>query len=498
MILSVRWYSLFAGSISHNWSPRKAKHRGFSPELESRPSLKPLLPTSPPTPLYGPGAHGRRAASSRPPRHDQEAETEQVENEGYNSATDFEGFDDLLDDNTADDLTTESAATAAAESAVSESDTAPLRTEGRGETSPSELRAAWLEKQKATKLRDAQSRISKSSKKGERSVSGSSRMNHATSPDVVPSTPQDHVPAGGPTTSVQATASQVEVPSSDPETDKPDVPLRDDGRVRVKAMRRRLGLTHGKKCLNCETTNKKDCPGPSQRSQRCKSSKPSPPALQPHPNVVMKTSTQCGFPFPYTSERVDTVEEGLNKRLDKLESVAINTKVTPIPRTLARCSTKTPSSFTLAILAEGQATNARMNAMESRMAPKATMRPPNYFPNIYIFSAKEEGDNKLRSQGAKFAQELQDLRFTSSEQRLSTAEKKVETMWSYMTATSQGEEKEKTQELEVEKDNEMTDHAIAGNSYPKASPDAAVTYALSSEDEFPYLDVRDLDEFDFE
>ncbi|KAF5562215.1 hypothetical protein FNAPI_3317 [Fusarium napiforme] len=60
-----------------------AKHRGFSPELELRPSLRPLLPTAPPTPLYGPGARVRATSSSRP-RHDRE----------YDSATDFEGFQD--------------------------------------------------------------------------------------------------------------------------------------------------------------------------------------------------------------------------------------------------------------------------------------------------------------------------------------------------------------------------------------------------------------------
>ncbi|KAF5711283.1 hypothetical protein FMUND_9024 [Fusarium mundagurra] len=176
--------------------PRKAKHRGFSPELEPRPSLRPLLPTSPPTPLYGPGARRRRATSSRRPRgltHDQqaeneeaeneeaeneEAENEEVENQEYGSATDFEGFQDLLDDTTAEDnADTESAATAAAKStasksdvvaesnvdsesaaaaaataksAASKSDAAPLRTEDKGETSPSELRAARREKQKAT------------------------------------------------------------------------------------------------------------------------------------------------------------------------------------------------------------------------------------------------------------------------------------------------------------------------------------------------------------
>ncbi|PNP80787.1 hypothetical protein FNYG_05915 [Fusarium nygamai] len=220
-----RWYSLFAGSISHNWSPRKAKHRGFSPELEPRPSLRPLLPTSPPTPLCGPGARvwnhltivsellltifqGRCATSSRCPRgltHDQEAENEEAENEEaeneevenqevswnrfgvkagwhsnqsqYDSATDFEGFQDLLDDTTAEDnadtesaataaakstasksdavtesnVDSESAAAAAAKSAASKSDAAPLRTEDKGETSPSELRAARREKQKATR-----------------------------------------------------------------------------------------------------------------------------------------------------------------------------------------------------------------------------------------------------------------------------------------------------------------------------------------------------------
>ncbi|KAG9503023.1 hypothetical protein J7337_005860 [Fusarium musae] len=122
----VRWYYLFAGRISHNWSPRKAKHRGFSPELGSRPSIQRLLPTGPPTPLYGPGARVQ-ASSSRRPRRGQE----------YDSATDFEGFPD-------DNAGRESAAAAAAKYA------APLRTEDRGETSLSALRAARRGKQKAT------------------------------------------------------------------------------------------------------------------------------------------------------------------------------------------------------------------------------------------------------------------------------------------------------------------------------------------------------------
>ncbi|SCV28987.1 uncharacterized protein FFB14_02205 [Fusarium fujikuroi] len=78
----VRWYSLFAGRISHNWSPRKAKEHGFSPELGPRPSLRPLLPTGPPTPLYGPRALGNRATSSgRPHRSPREAEEEEEEEE---------------------------------------------------------------------------------------------------------------------------------------------------------------------------------------------------------------------------------------------------------------------------------------------------------------------------------------------------------------------------------------------------------------------------------
>ncbi|KAF5528829.1 hypothetical protein FNAPI_14089, partial [Fusarium napiforme] len=86
---------------------------------------------------------------------------------------------------------------------------------------------------------------------------------------------------------------------------------------------------------------------------------------------------------------------------------------------------------------------------------------------------KEEEENKLRSQGAKFAQELSDPRFAALEHRLSAAEKKadavaaaaatekkkaekkekelldrvqqlekkVEMMWSFMTKVSEAEEK---------------------------------------------------------
>lgn len=40
--------------------------------------------------------------------------------------------------------------------------------------------------------------------------------------------------------------------------------------------------------------------------------------------------------------------------------------------------------------------------------------------------------------------------------------------------------------------------AIVGRSAPKVSPDAVVTHALSSEDEFPGLDMRELDGVDFQ
>ncbi|RBQ76272.1 hypothetical protein FVER14953_02952 [Fusarium verticillioides] len=147
----------------------------------------------------------------------------------------------------------------------------------------------------------------------------------------------------------------------------------------------------------------------------------------------MKTSTQCHFPFLYTSERVNTVEEGLNKRLNKLESVAINTKR----------QKKVP-------MAERHCYYCQHKGHYASACPK-----------------REEDENKLRSQGAKFAQELQDPRFSASEQRLSAAEKKadavaaaadtekkkaekkVEMMWSFMTKASEGEEK-KTNEGEGE------------------------------------------------
>ncbi|KAF5554392.1 hypothetical protein FMEXI_2034 [Fusarium mexicanum] len=91
------------------------------------------------------------------------------------------------------------------------------------------------------------------------------------------------------------------------------------------------------------------------------------------------------FPFPISSERIDTLEEGINKRLDKLESFAINTNVRAKNarevldndtvvlhlRGLAQVilfEAQSLNQATLAqIVAEVQATNARM-------ALKATTR----------------------------------------------------------------------------------------------------------------------------
>ncbi|KAF5590418.1 Copia-like poly retrotransposon [Fusarium pseudoanthophilum] len=50
---------------------------------------------------------------------------------------------------------------------------------------------------------------------------------------------------------------------------------------------------------------------------------------------------------------------------------------------------------------------------------------------------KEEEENKLRSQGAKFAQEPQDPRFAALEQRLSAAEKKADAV-AAAAATEEG------------------------------------------------------------
>ncbi|KAF5542385.1 hypothetical protein FPHYL_11569 [Fusarium phyllophilum] len=378
----------------------------------------------------------RRATSSRRPSHDQEAETEEVENKEYDSATDFEGFQDLLDNTTAEDnADTESAATAAAKSTASKSDAAPLRTEDKVETSPSEHRAARREKQKAmrTPTNTSHGRV-----RGGLGRSGSGSLGYLP-------TPRSNDSNAGSSVYLYGINSY----------------LPDEGGLRSP-------VTQGIKIAPSKNNNNKN---------------DQPEILGAVSKGGTRFNSQAASLAGKRGQSLVAEQSSVTKKSRNAREVFDKDTVVLHPRGLAHqvilSETQCLNQATLTqILAEGQATNARMDARETSMAPKAIMRPPN--------------------QGAKFAQELQDLRFTSSEQRLSTAEKKVETMWSYMSAMSQSEEKEKTQEVEVEKDNEMTDHAIAGNSTPKASPDAAVTYALSSEDEFPGLDVRDLDEFDFE
>ncbi|RGP70530.1 hypothetical protein FLONG3_7402 [Fusarium longipes] len=59
----IRWYEALGANIPHNWTPRKAKVRGRSPEPQPRPSLISLLDPNPVAPIYGPNA-GQQAENT--------------------------------------------------------------------------------------------------------------------------------------------------------------------------------------------------------------------------------------------------------------------------------------------------------------------------------------------------------------------------------------------------------------------------------------------------
>ncbi|KAJ4022436.1 hypothetical protein NW752_000360 [Fusarium irregulare] len=52
----IRWYSALGANIQHNWVPRKAKVRGYSPEPQPSPSLRSLQDAQEPAPIFGPQA----------------------------------------------------------------------------------------------------------------------------------------------------------------------------------------------------------------------------------------------------------------------------------------------------------------------------------------------------------------------------------------------------------------------------------------------------------
>ncbi|KAG4264592.1 hypothetical protein FPRO04_01619 [Fusarium proliferatum] len=102
--------------------------------------------------------------------------------------------------------------------------------------------------------------------------------------------------------------------------------------------------------------------------------------------VVLKTSTQLGFPFPCTPEHINTMEKEINKRLDKLESFAINTnalaknareefykdtvvlRLRGLAHQVTLFKIQSLNQATIAqILTEVQATNACMDGMETHM-----------------------------------------------------------------------------------------------------------------------------------
>ncbi|KAF5651510.1 hypothetical protein F52700_34 [Fusarium sp. NRRL 52700] len=124
--------------------------------------------------------------------------------------------------------------------------------------------------------------------------------------------------------------------------------------------------------------------------------RPENPRCYSHPNVVLKTSTQLGLPFSYASERIGTIEEGIEKRLDKLEGFAININARAknarevfdkdtvvlhlrgLAHQVILSEVQSLNQATIAqIFAEVQATNARMDGRETRVVPKATKRPQN-------------------------------------------------------------------------------------------------------------------------
>ncbi|KAG8677359.1 hypothetical protein FPOAC2_03486 [Fusarium poae] len=52
----VRWYSAFGANFQHEWTPRKAYIRGYSPVTEPAPSLMAITRVGEPTPIFGPEA----------------------------------------------------------------------------------------------------------------------------------------------------------------------------------------------------------------------------------------------------------------------------------------------------------------------------------------------------------------------------------------------------------------------------------------------------------
>ncbi|KAF4423091.1 hypothetical protein FACUT_10633 [Fusarium acutatum] len=198
-----------------------------------------------------------------------------------------------------------------------------------------------------------------------------------------------------------------------------------------------------------------------------------------------RASIQLGFPSPYTSEHIDTMEEGINKRLDKLESFAINTNARAknarevfdkdtvvlhlrgLAHQVTLFETQSLNQATLAqILAEVQATNARMDGMETRMDKMKNTITQRKLGNVlaglrvdipyktFMGIQNDKNQKRVIYDGFSWAQ-------SGGSGLLRAA-----------SATS----------------------AIVG----RRSPDAGVTHALSSEDEFSVLDMRDLDEVDFQ
>ncbi|VTT79410.1 unnamed protein product [Fusarium fujikuroi] len=462
----VRWYSLFAGRISHNWSPRKAKERGFSPELGPRPSIQSLLPTGPPTPLYGPRAL-------------------------YDSSTNWEGIPDL-EPSAAESIAAPESAAAPESIAAPESAAAPdppptsrrlrrFKSEAMSRyTSPSELRAARREKQKATrtpkntshgsgslvrsgsgsgylptpqskdsiagpsKLPDERSRVSKKSKEGERRISGGSNLN--------PTANKNRQPE------ILGAVSKGSIRFNSRGTKLPE--KRDkNARSGDSSLFRAASATSG--------VIGRSAPKVSPDATRAISSEGEfsdldmgdldEVDLQQLESQVLGQASVVGEDDGPLTQHINSMEKEINKRLDKLESFAINTnalaknareefykdtvvlRLRGLAHQVTLFEIQSLNQATIAqILTEVQATNACMDGMKTRMDEMSNIISQRKLGNVLAGL----------SSGLLHA----------------------------ASATS----------------------AIVGRSAPKVSPDAVVTHALSSEDEFPGLDIRELDGVDFQ
>ncbi|KAL9568023.1 hypothetical protein ACKAV7_007851 [Fusarium commune] len=164
-------------------------------------------------------------------------------------------------------------------------------------------------------------------------------------------------------------------------------------------------------------------------TKKSKSSNPNTPTLQPHPSIVLETST-TRFPFPlYFGPQTNVLAEPSGAfGTSSVASTTVPSGVKPLPA--------------------GGPSN-------TGLLPSEDLRPHR------SLSGSFEDKNQKRVSSGGFS---------------SWAQSGGSSLLRAASATS----------------------AIVGNSAPKVSPDAGVTHALSSEDEFSDLDMGDLDEVGFQ